>query len=147
MTIRELYATAIEQREESLLLLLDFLLHEKRAIKLDDDTSVLNYYYQDRFHVKMNEYLSAHNEKRNIVKKETRPEVFHIKSENGRYFIAAHTEEQALTLFRERIGGEIYTIHPEPLHLTVFERGVERKWESIVQKVKVIPSLLGGYDY
>jgi hypothetical protein len=152
MTIRELYAMAIENKEEALILLLDFLLFAKKAVKFDDDVKVLNYYYQPRFRVKMNEYLGAHNEIRQIVKPRQQAEVFNIKSNKGRCFIVAQTKEQALALFQKRIGGEIYSIHTEPLHLEVFEFSTKEEtkaktWRDLLTKVKKIPSLLGQYDY
>jgi hypothetical protein len=152
MTIRELYAAAIEQKEESLILLLDFLLFAKKAVKFEDDVKVLNYYYQPRFHAKMNEYLSAHNELKRIVKAKEYVEVFDIKSNKGRYFIAAQTKEQALALFQKAIGGEVYSIHAEPLELGVYEfstkeEAKEKTWHDLLSKVKKIPSLLGQYDY
>ena len=152
MTIRELYAAAIEQKEESLILLLDFLLFAKKAIKFDDDVERIDYYLQDRFRVKMNEYLSAHNELRRIFKAKEYVEVFNIKSNKGRYFIAAQTKEQALVLFQKAIGGEVYSIHAEPLELGVFEQifreePKEKTWHKVLTKVKKIPSIIGYYDY
>ena len=152
MTIRELYAAAIEQKEESLILLLDFLLFAKKAIKFDDDVERIDYYLQDRFRVKMNEYLSAHNELRRIFKAKEYVEVFNIKSNKGRCFIAAQTKEQALVLFQKAIGGEVYSIHAEPLELGVFEQifreePKEKTWHKVLTKVKKIPSIIGYYDY
>jgi len=152
MTIRELYAAAIEQKEESLLLLLDLLFAEKR-IKFDDDVKVLDEYFKDCYHVvKMNEYLSAHNELRRIFKAKEYVEVFNIKSNKGRCFIAAQTKEQALVLFQKAIGGEVYSIHAEPLELGVFEQifreePKEKTWHKVLTKVKKIPSIIGYYDY
>jgi hypothetical protein len=152
MTIRELYAEAIEHKQESLILLLDFLIFAKKAVKFDDDAERVDYYLQDRFRVKMSQYLSAHNEARQIVKPKRYVEVFNIKSDKGRCFIVAETKEQALTLFQKRIGGEIYSIHAEPLHLGVFEFSTKEEtkaktWRELLTKVKKIPSLLGQYDY
>lgn len=152
MTIRELYAEAIEHKQESLILLLDFLLFAKKAVKFDDDVKVLNYYYQPRFRAKMNEYLSEHNEVRQIVKPKAQPEVFNIKCDKGRYFIVAYTKEQALKLYNERFGGEVYSIHAEPLHLEVLEFSTREEtkaktWSDLLSKVKKIPNLLGHYDY
>jgi len=151
MTIRELYAEAIEHKQESLILLLD-LLFAKKAVKLDDDTKVIRKYYKPEFQAKMNEYLNAHNEIRQIVKPKERVEVFNIKSEKGRYFIVAYTKEQALELYNKRFGGEVYSIHSEPLHLEVLEFSTkeetkEKTWHDLLSKVKKIPSLLGQYDY
>ena len=64
MIIRELYEEAIIDNHYSLRLLIEFLLLEKQVIKLTDDESVLDYYFQERFHKKMNEYLAAYEQKR-----------------------------------------------------------------------------------
>ena len=151
MTIRELYAEAIEHKQESLILLLD-LLFAKKAVKFDDDTKVLRKYYRPNVYAKMNEYLSSHNEIRQIVKPKRYVQVFNIKSNKGRCFIVAETKEQALVLFQKRIGGEIYSIHAEPLHLGVFEFSTKEEtkaktWRDLLTKVKKIPSIIGYYDY
>jgi hypothetical protein len=152
MTIRELYAEAIEHKQESLILLLDFLLFAKKAVKLDDDTKVIRKYYKPEFYVKMNEYLSSHNEIRQIVKPKEQKEVFHIKSDKGRYFIVARTKKEALEFYNKRFGGTVYSIHAEPLELGVHEFSTkeetkEKTWHDLLSKVKKIPSLLGQYDY
>jgi len=152
MTIRELYAVAIEQKEESLILLLDLLLFAKKAVKFDDDTKVLRKYYKPEFQAKMNEYLSSHNEIRKIVKPKERKEVFNIKSDKGRFFIVARTKEEALEFYDKRFGGTVYSIHAEPLELGVREISAkeetkEKIWHDLLSKVKKIPSLLGQYDY
>lgn len=64
MTVRELYNEAIKEGHYSLQLLIEFLLLEKRVIQLNDDTSVLDYYFQEKFHRKMNEYLAEYEKKR-----------------------------------------------------------------------------------
>ncbi|UYL93798.1 hypothetical protein NIIg97_gp49 [Geobacillus phage vB_GthS_NIIg9.7] len=152
MTIRELYTAAIEQKEESLILLLDFLLFAKKAVKLDDDAERVDYYLQDRFRVKMNEYLSSHNELKQIIKPKEPREVFNIKSDKGRFYIVARTKEEALEFYNKRFGGTVYFIHAEPLELRVYEfsdeeETKEKTWHDLLSKVKKVPSLLGQYDY
>lgn len=151
MTIRELYAEAIEHKQESLILLLD-LLFAKKAVKLDDDTKVIRKYYRPNVYNKMNEYLSSHNEIRQIVKPKEPREVFNIKSDKGRFFIVARTREEALEFYNKRFGGTVYFIHTEPLELRVYEFSTEEEtkektWHDLLSKVKKIPSLLGQYDY
>lgn len=65
MTILELY---IEGKDEfpSLKLFIDFLVFEKKVLKLDDPTEKLDYYLQDRFHNKMNEYLAEYKAKQEV---------------------------------------------------------------------------------
>ncbi|MGG2988709.1 hypothetical protein ABEO46_06255 [Geobacillus stearothermophilus] len=69
MTIRELYNEAAEDGHYSLCLLIEFLAAEKRVITPNDDASVLDYYFQPRFHRKMNEYLAAYEQKRMAMQK------------------------------------------------------------------------------
>jgi hypothetical protein len=64
MTVRELYFEAIKGKHYSLQLLIEFLVNEKNVIKMTDDTRAIDYYLQERFHNKMNEYLAAYEEKR-----------------------------------------------------------------------------------
>jgi hypothetical protein len=63
MKIRELYLDAIEYNEPSLLLLLDFLIYEKKVLTMEDDVKKLDYYFQDRFKNKMNAYLLEYKNK------------------------------------------------------------------------------------
>lgn len=62
MTILDLY---LEGKDEfpSLKLLIDFLVFEKKVVKMDDPIDKLDYYLQDKFHNKMNEYLGGYKQK------------------------------------------------------------------------------------
>ncbi len=64
MKIRKLYNQAVEHDEDSLLLMLDFLLFEKETIKFEDDESVLDLYFMDKHRAKMNKLLLEYKEKR-----------------------------------------------------------------------------------
>ncbi len=66
MTIQEIYDEAIKGNYYSLILLIDFLVKEKKVLKLSDSEEKLNYYFQDKFKVAMNNYLEVYNEKRNL---------------------------------------------------------------------------------
>jgi hypothetical protein len=57
MRIGELWRGAFEDNHFSLALLLDFLLHEKQVITLDDDISELDRYTAERNRKAMTEYL------------------------------------------------------------------------------------------
>ncbi len=63
-TVRELYADALEGKYYSLILLIEFLMFEKKVLELSDSTEKLTYFLQDRFHKKMNEYLAEYESKR-----------------------------------------------------------------------------------
>lgn len=58
--LRVLYQDAEHFKEKSLLLLLDFLVKEKKVLSLDDDESKLNHYLQERYKNKMNEHLKEY---------------------------------------------------------------------------------------
>lgn len=63
MTIRELYIESVKRKEMSLLLLLDFLVKEKKTVKWEDDTSVLQLYYKPNNRKRMNELLKEYKGK------------------------------------------------------------------------------------
>lgn len=63
MTVGELHAEAIKGKHHSLKLLIDYLVQEKKVLQMEDDSEKLNYYLQDRFQVKINQYLGAYDEK------------------------------------------------------------------------------------
>lgn len=67
MTVREWYKEAIIGKHYSLQLLIEFLVYEKNSIKFEDDTEKLNFYLQDRFANKMNEYLAEYEEEKKHV--------------------------------------------------------------------------------
>jgi hypothetical protein len=55
MTIQELY---VEGKDfPSLLLLIDYLVHERKVVSMTDSIEKLTYYMQPNFHKKMNAYL------------------------------------------------------------------------------------------
>lgn len=62
MSIQELYN---EGKDEfpSLKLFIDYLVFEKKVVKMTDPIEKLNYYLEERFHNKMNEYLGEHKAK------------------------------------------------------------------------------------
>lgn len=62
MTLKELYTDAIEYGEETLCLLLEFLVIEKQAQSWDDDKSVLDRYFKPNNKKRMNELLLEYRE-------------------------------------------------------------------------------------
>lgn len=60
MTVRDWYREALQHNYYSLILLIEFLVYEKKTIKLQDPEQVLNFYLQERFKDKMNAYLLAY---------------------------------------------------------------------------------------
>jgi hypothetical protein len=64
MTIKELFEYSIMEKEFSLALLLDFLLHEKKTIKMSDDKSVLELYTKPQNHQRMNQLLDEYRDRK-----------------------------------------------------------------------------------
>lgn len=63
MTLEEMYREAKEF--PSLLLLIDFLVNEKKVHQLSDDASVLNKYFLPKHKERMNGLLLEYHNKRN----------------------------------------------------------------------------------
>jgi hypothetical protein len=64
MTIQEQYDEALKYNFRSLIALIEYLVYVRKVLKMTDDSDELNYYLQDRFKAKMNEYLGEYFEKR-----------------------------------------------------------------------------------
>lgn len=60
MRVKDYYIEAIRGRHDSLILLIDYLVHEKKVLNMEDDSEKLTYYLQYRFRNKMNEYLKEY---------------------------------------------------------------------------------------
>lgn len=56
--IRDWYLDAVDYNQGPLLLLLDFLIYEKKVLSFDDPEEKLHFYFQDKFREKMNEHLA-----------------------------------------------------------------------------------------
>jgi hypothetical protein len=64
VTIRELYAEALMGKHQSLQLLIEFLVNEKKVLTMADEEEKLTFYLQDKFANKMNEHLLAYESKK-----------------------------------------------------------------------------------
>jgi hypothetical protein len=64
-TVKEHYEFAIRYNYYSLRLLIEYLVFERKVLKMSDDEDKLKYYLQERFTNKMNQYLSEYEGKRN----------------------------------------------------------------------------------
>ena len=60
MNIGEYYTEAKKHEHSSLVLLIDYLVNERKVLKMTDNETQLTYYLQDRFAVKMNAYLNEY---------------------------------------------------------------------------------------
>ncbi|MCC2931628.1 hypothetical protein ABE197_04650 [Bacillus subtilis] len=63
MTVREWYQAALQYNYYSLILLIEFLVYEKKTIQLEDSEQALNFYMQERFKTKMNTCLLEYQTK------------------------------------------------------------------------------------
>jgi hypothetical protein len=57
MTVLEHYQEARKHGYSSLVLLIEYLVHERKVLNMGDSEEKLSYYLQDKFQKKMNEYL------------------------------------------------------------------------------------------
>jgi hypothetical protein len=64
MTIQEYYTGAKKYGYLSLVLMIDYLVNERKVLKMTDSEEKLAYYLQDRFAVKMNGYLAEYANRR-----------------------------------------------------------------------------------
>ena len=64
MTVRELYEEAISGNYYSLILLIEYLVKERKVLEWTGTEDKLDYYLQDRFHKAMNEYLAEYERRR-----------------------------------------------------------------------------------
>ena len=60
MQIRDLYLDAVDHNMEPLILLLDFLIYEKKVLSMEDEESKLTFYFQEKFRNRMNEHLTLY---------------------------------------------------------------------------------------
>ena len=62
MTIRELYAEALEDKVTCkwLINLIELLVYEKKVLHMDSDITEMDYFLQDKFSVKMNQHLAEY---------------------------------------------------------------------------------------
>lgn len=140
--IRDLYMAAILNNHQSLVLLIDLLVNEKKVLTLEDETTKLDHYLQDRFAVKMNEYLEEYNLTKKIVAAANEMNVFQIRLFDSFFYVAAHTMEQAETFFINEYG-EIHEIRVEIPELEVEGEEGLHTLKQIIMKTKSFPSILG----
>lgn len=64
MTVHEMYQGALEGDCRSLVLLIEYLVQEKKVVKMSDDKEKLKYYLQEKFGKAINEYLGQYEKGR-----------------------------------------------------------------------------------
>ena len=66
MTIQEIYHEAKQGNYYSLILLIEYLVKERKVLEWNSSEDKLTYYLQDRFHKKLNEYLAEYERRREV---------------------------------------------------------------------------------
>lgn len=66
MRVQDYYEEAKEYKHYSLVLLIEYLVYERKVLQMTDQQEKLSYYLQDRFQAKMNEYLAEYEKKRRV---------------------------------------------------------------------------------
>jgi hypothetical protein len=64
LTIRELYQEALLHKHNSLILLIQFLVYEKKTICFSDDTKALDLYFKPNNKTKLNNLLAQYERER-----------------------------------------------------------------------------------
>jgi hypothetical protein len=64
MTVQEMYFEAKKHGYYWLYVMIDFLVHEKKVLKMEDNSDKITYYLQDKYAARMNEHLKQFDEKR-----------------------------------------------------------------------------------
>jgi hypothetical protein len=63
MMVRDLYQEAVKNNHYSLKLMIEYLINERKVLKMTDNSEQLTYYLQDKFAKRMNEYLADYKER------------------------------------------------------------------------------------
>lgn len=144
MTVKELYQESIIHKHHSLLLLIDFLVNEKKVLKMDDDSDKLCFYLEDRFAERMKAHLNEYNQKRNLVPDsiDKSVDVYRIRKQDTYYFVAAYSKEQAESLFIAK-HGEFHELVIETPELQVNWEGKLLTLGVVMRRTNRIPSILG----
>jgi len=62
--IQDLYKEAKKYNDYSLVLVIEYLVNERKVLEMTDTQEKLTYYLQDKFHKKMDEYLAEYERTR-----------------------------------------------------------------------------------
>jgi hypothetical protein len=63
MKVQDCYNEAKEYGYNSLVLLIDYLVNERKVLKMTSNSAELTYYLQDKFAKRMNKYLADYKER------------------------------------------------------------------------------------
>lgn len=68
MIVKDYYKEAIQYNHYSLQLWIEYLVNERKVLKMTDNIENFTYYLQDKFAKKMNEYIAEYEVVRNDAK-------------------------------------------------------------------------------
>lgn len=68
MKVRELYREAMSDDQATLVMILDFLIKERKSLSLDDDVSRFNFMLDDKYKNKLNELLIEYKNVHGLTK-------------------------------------------------------------------------------
>lgn len=140
--IKDLYMAAILNNHQSLIMLIDFLMNEKKVLTLEDDSSKLEHYLQDKYKNKMNEFLEEYNLAKKFVAVASEMNVFQIRYSNTFFYVAAETMEQAENYFKEEYGN-LHEIRVELPDLEVEGKDELLTLRHLIMQTKSFPAILG----
>ena len=139
MSIEETFKGAIENNFIDLQALIMFLVFEKQVLKMSDASTALELYYKEKHRIRMNKELTAYKKK---MKMKYGLYAYQIESNDGIYYISAHSEAQAahIAIQNKVFVREIKTI--DESQLMTFN-GTNITLKSIMD----IPKILGGHEH
>lgn len=125
MTVKETFQEASRNDITSLSSLIMFLVFEKKVLTMEDDAEKLDFYFQKKFHKKMNEHLIAYQAKMNIHHK---PFVYCITDHDKEriLYVKAPNKEEAV-MFVKRMGYEAQDMAVEIEDIDVLKNVDEKK--------------------
>lgn len=144
MKIKDQYTAAILNNYQSLILLIDFLVYEKKVLSMEDDEKCLELYLLEKHKEKMNGLLDEYNQSRKIVKVTKEINVFQIRQDDTFYYVAAYTKEQASAFFKNEYG-ELHEIRIELPELEVEGEDGIHTLRHLIMKTRSFPAVLGSW--
>ncbi|WP_394139590.1 hypothetical protein [Cytobacillus oceanisediminis] len=136
---------AVVKNHHSLILLIEYLTNVKKVLKMEDETEKLDFYLQDKFKNKMNEYLEEYNQAVQVVKTSNELNIFQIRFFDTFFYVAAYTKEQAKKFFEAEFG-EVHEIRIELPELEVESEEGLHTLRQLTMKKKSFPAILGSWE-
>lgn len=150
MVVKELFEQANKNDYTDLQALIMFLVFEKKALKMEDDTREIDLYFLEKHSDRMNRELMSYKKKMSIKAK---PVVYEIEVEQkdlNLIFVLAENYDQAISFTRSLFYKPVKTsiCNKERLMSIWDKKGKEHvvSMKSIIDQEKKVPAFLGGYD-